>query len=150
MFLKFGKFTCMFLCTLLMLDFHQHPQDGTKNAHSEVHSKQQYHPSKDRVAPSLIPDFIRKLDTGDLKEVPGIGDVCLKVLKEHGISTSFQLFGQFLALKEEGMGQAEHSDRFVAWLKSIGAPPAARATIEAAIRAKVEVLFPGIYGEFLC
>jgi len=48
-----------------------------------------------------------------------VGPATVKVFKENGISTTFQLIGKYLMLKEEGVEPVEHADRFYFWLKSI-------------------------------
>ena len=53
-------------------------------------------------------------------QIPGIGPAAAKHLADQGISTSFQLIGKFLMLKEEGVECVDHCDRFWLWLKAIG------------------------------
>lgn len=52
-------------------------------------------------------------------QVPGIGPATVRVLKEHEITTTYQLIGKYLSLKGEGVEPVEHADRFYFWLKNI-------------------------------
>jgi hypothetical protein len=76
--------------------------------------------------------------------VPGIGPAAKAKLAEKGISTTFGLIGQFLLLKEEGVGPIEHCDRFWYWLNAAGIN-SYRAGIVQCIAEKVDTMFPGIY-----
>mmetsp|Transcript_1578 Transcript_1578/g.2611 ORF Transcript_1578/g.2611 Transcript_1578/m.2611 type:complete len:118 (-) Transcript_1578:118-471(-) len=104
-----------------------------------------FHPEKSRVDEVALSDFIRAPLSGDLKQVPGIGPATEKLLKEHGISTSYALIGQYLSLKQEGVEPVEHADRFYYWLKSINAPGGFRAGIVHAIGEKMNSAFVGLY-----
>jgi hypothetical protein len=92
-----------------------------------------------------LSDFIRAPITGDLKEVPGVGPATIKVFNENGITTTFQLIGQYLSLKEIDVLPIEHADRFYYWLKSLNTPTGFRAGIVHSIAEKMNVTFPGIY-----
>jgi len=83
--------------------------------------------------------------TGDLLEVPGIGEASAKALRDAGISTTFALIGKYLTLKEEGVGPIEHADRFYFWLKSIGTAAGHRAGVVHCIAEKMNITFVGIY-----
>lgn len=52
-------------------------------------------------------------------QVPGIGPATVRVLKEHDVTTTYQLIGKYLSLKGEGVEPVEHADRFYFWLKNI-------------------------------
>lgn len=91
-----------------------------------------------------LSEFIQASITGDLLEVPGIGPAAKAKLAEKGITTTFGLIGQFLLLKEEGVGPIEHCDRFWYWLNAAGIN-AHRAGIVQCIAEKVDTMFPGIY-----
>jgi hypothetical protein len=82
--------------------------------------------------------------TGDITEVPGIGPAAKEKLADKGITTTFGLIGQFLLLKEEGVGPIEHCDRFWYWLNTAGIS-SHRAGIVRCIAEKVDTMFPGIY-----
>jgi hypothetical protein len=104
-----------------------------------------FHPDKSRVGAGALADFIRAPISGKLEEVPGVGPATIKILQENGISTTFQLIGQYLMLKEDGVEAIEHADRFYYWLKSLKTPSGFRAGIVHAIAEKMNVTFPGIY-----
>jgi hypothetical protein len=104
-----------------------------------------FHPEKSKVNADTLADFIRAPITGDLLEVPGIGPATVAILKEHGITTTFQLLGQYLSLKDEGVEPVEHADRFYLWLKSINTPAGFRAGIVHSVAEKLNVSFPRIY-----
>eukprot|EP01038_Epipyxis_sp_PR26KG_P008051 gene8051-10907_t len=104
-----------------------------------------YHPEKSRVKPAALSDFLRAPLTGNLQEVPGVGPATVELLAQNGITTTFQLIGQYLSLKEAGVGPVEHADRFWYWLNSIGTPSGFRAGIVHAIAEKMNVTFVGIY-----
>ncbi len=78
-------------------------------------------------------------------QVPGVGEATIKILRQHDITTTFQLLGKYLSLKEEGVEPVEHADRFYYWLKSINTPAGFRAGIVHSIAEKMNVTFPGIY-----
>jgi hypothetical protein len=91
-----------------------------------------------------VSKWLRTPMTGELTEVPQLGPACAEKLKAAGISTTYGLFGQFLLLKEEGVGSVELCDRFYYWLDSIAIPPGSKGTITHAVALKLEVTFPGI------
>eukprot|EP01031_Cornospumella_fuschlensis_P023869 gene23869-28899_t len=62
-----------------------------------------FNPNKSKVSDARLADFIQAPLTGDLNEVPGIGPATVELLKKEGISTTFQLIGKYLSLKDEGL-----------------------------------------------
>ncbi len=104
-----------------------------------------YHPERSKVAAGTMGDWIHKEVTGDLNEVPGIGSASVKALKEQGITTTYQLFGKFLSLKEEGVGSIELADRFWFWLDSAGTAAGFRAAVVLAVAEKLNMSFTGLY-----
>ncbi len=104
-----------------------------------------FHPDKSRVGAGALADFIRAPISGKLEEVPGVGPATIKILNENGISTTFQLIGQYLSLKESDVQPIEHADRFYYWLKSLKTPSGFRAGIVHSVAEKMNVTFPGIY-----
>ncbi|TMW66543.1 hypothetical protein Poli38472_004308 [Pythium oligandrum] len=114
-----------------------------------------YDPQKSRVAVDTLADFLRAPLTGDLKEVPGIGDIAAGKLAagEDGdrVENTFQLIGKFLMLKasleenDDGLIDcADHCNAFWFWLKAKGIS-AYRSGIVMAIAEKVNTMLPGIY-----
>ena len=52
-------------------------------------------------------DFVNKpLLTGELKEVPGLGEVGINTLNHSGIFTTYQLIGKFLEVRKGGSNRA--------------------------------------------
>jgi predicted flap endonuclease-1-like 5' DNA nuclease len=52
-------------------------------------------------------DFVNKpLLTGELNEVPGLGEVCINTLNRSGIFTTYQLIGKFLEVRKRGSNRA--------------------------------------------
>lgn len=80
-----------------------------------------------------------------LWKVPGIGAATAKKLNDAGITTTYQLIGKYLSLKDEGIEPVEHAERFYYWLKSLDTPAGFRAGIVHAIAEKMNVTFVGIY-----
>mmetsp|Transcript_6560 Transcript_6560/g.9910 ORF Transcript_6560/g.9910 Transcript_6560/m.9910 type:complete len:115 (+) Transcript_6560:103-447(+) len=103
-----------------------------------------YDPNRSTIGPEGLSNFIQNTVTGDITEVPGIGPKAKEALAKKGITTTFQLFGQFLMLKEDGVGSVEHCDRFWYWLNSCGIS-SHRAGIVQCIAEKVDTMFPGVY-----
>ncbi len=68
-----------------------------------------YDPQKSRVAEDTLADFLRAPLTGDLTEVPGIGNAAVGKLAEgdenEKVTNTFQLIGKFLMLK---VGECYH------------------------------------------
>ena len=101
-----------------------------------------YHPGKSRVADSAVADFLRAPITGDILEVPGIGEASAKALRVAGISTTFGLIGKYLSLKEEDISMIDHHEKFYFWLKSIGTAGGFRAGVVHSIPEKINLTFP--------
>ena len=104
-----------------------------------------FHPERSRVGDDTMGDWIHKEVTGVLTDVPGIGPASVKALKEQGITTTYQLFGKFLSLKEEQVGSVELADRFWFWLDSAGTASGSRAAVVLAVAEKLNLSFPGLY-----
>ena len=52
-------------------------------------------------------DFVNKpLLTGELNEVPGLGEVGINTLNRSGIKTTYQLIGKFLEVRKGGSNRA--------------------------------------------
>mmetsp|Transcript_71741 Transcript_71741/g.199046 ORF Transcript_71741/g.199046 Transcript_71741/m.199046 type:complete len:117 (+) Transcript_71741:45-395(+) len=104
-----------------------------------------FHPNKSRVDEEKLGDFIRAQITGELQEVPGIGEKTEQVLREHGITTTWQLLAKYLSLKGEDVQAVEHNDRFYYWLKDTGTAAGYRAGVVHAIASKMDSAFSGLY-----
>lgn len=103
-----------------------------------------YAPHKSRISSEALADFIRAPITGDLSEVPGIGDSAILALSEVEVDTTFALMGKYLMLKQKDVEPIEHAERFYLWLKSIGIN-SHRCAIVTSISEKMNITFVGIY-----
>ena len=106
---------------------------------------QGYDPSRSRNDPDKLARFIQAPITGDLEEIPGLGPVTKEKMIAEGISTTYQLFGKFLMLKDEGVESVELCDRFWYWLESIETPAGYRGSIVQAVACKLDATYPGLY-----
>ncbi len=53
----------------------------------------------------------------DLQSIPGVGPAAAKLLREAGVHTTYQLIGQFLILRKEGIKPQELCDAFYQYIK---------------------------------
>ena len=103
-----------------------------------------FHPKNMRVKESTVAEFIMAPMEESLQSVPGVKTSNEKILKEEGVTTTFQLVGKYLSLKDENVDGVELADRFYYWLQSIGVN-AFRATIVGSIGEKASTWMPGVY-----
>jgi hypothetical protein len=104
-----------------------------------------YNPARSRTDPDRLAEFIQSRITGRLTEVPGLGEATENLLREQGITSTYQLFGKFLMLKDEGVESVELCDRFWYWLESIKTSPGHRGSIVQAVACKLDATYPGLY-----
>ena len=104
-----------------------------------------FHPERSRVSADTMGEWLRKVITGDLLEVPGVGPASVTAFKNNDITTTYQLFGKFLSLKDEGVGSVEHCERFYLWLNSVGTAPGTRGAVVLAVAEKLNMSFTGLY-----
>jgi hypothetical protein len=79
-----------------------------------LQSSEGYDPSKSSVGGDRMSAWIAQPITGNLSEVPGIGPAGIKKLADKDVTTTFNLIGEFLKLKGEGVESVEHCDRCAA------------------------------------
>ena len=103
-----------------------------------------YDPNKSQVSSDLLADFVEKEFEQDITSVPGIGAASCDKLKDAGITTTYQLLGQFLALKSTDMTPQEHCDEMWYWLKETGVN-AYRSGIILCLAEKCEIMMPNLY-----
>jgi hypothetical protein len=115
----------------------------------EEQERLRFNPKKSRVSEETMANFLRNQLTGDLKEVPGIGEITEHFLKQQGIDTTFQLLGKFLSFKSQQTNDLEMANLFYQWLHSISTPAGYRAGIVHSLGEKLNLLFPGIYDSSL-
>ena len=63
------------------------------------------------------------------------------------ITTTFQLFGKYLELRELGIDSVNHAELFYNWVKTTKIAVTNRAALVRAIAEKSNILFPGIYND---
>ena len=68
-----------------------------------------YNPARSKTKPDVLARFIGAPVSGDLTEIPGVGPATVELLRTHHITTTFQLFGKFLSLKDEGVESVGNS-----------------------------------------
>jgi hypothetical protein len=107
-------------------------------------SAEGYDKNRSSVSPDKLAEFLRADIVEDLQSVPSIGPKAVENLAALGVTTTFQLIGQFLMLKDAGVGPVEHCDRFWYWLKDAKIS-SNRSGIVQCIAEKLDTMFPGIY-----
>jgi hypothetical protein len=98
-----------------------------------------------KVAPSvMITTWIASDVTGDLQQVPFVGDKTVECLERAGIETSFQLLGAFLLLRKTPRHDAttETSEAFAEWLVDIGVHRSLVGRITGAVGVKLATWMP--------
>jgi hypothetical protein len=108
-----------------------------------------FDPNRTRVTDDTQAEWLRTIITGDLREVPGVGNTTIMKLAEcsDNITTTYQLLGKFLLLKGQGIGTIEHADRFYYWLELIGTSAGHRSSVVRSVAEKLQLQFPDIYDE---
>lgn len=105
-----------------------------------------FHPERGSVTGAgPMEDWLRQEVSTDLLKVPGVGPATVKLLKEVGITTTHQLFGKFLSLRDDDVRSIELADRFWFWLNSLGSPPGSRGAVVLAVAEKLNLTFTDLY-----
>jgi hypothetical protein len=109
----------------------------------------QYSPASTKLGAAALADFLRATPSGELLEVPGVGNANKALLIKAGITSTHQLLAKFLSFKGfNGDGSrvqcVEHCDMFYSWLKEIGIS-SHRSTLVCAIAEKTNNSYAGIY-----
>jgi hypothetical protein len=89
--------------------------------------------------------FLRTPWSAPLKKVPGIGPATQRVLRDHGITTMYQLIALFLSLRSEGITEADWCQAMWDRLTEMGCKSGHRAGIIDSLGDKLALIFPGIY-----
>lgn len=88
-----------------------------------------FDPHSTKMEEDVLTKFLHNPLTGDLSEVPGIGDKnkehFMNLNKEtegkfHNVMNSWQLMGVYMRLKEDNMTGADLCNKFWHWLKVVG------------------------------
>jgi len=103
-----------------------------------------YDAQKSQVSDNSLSEFIESHVSHDLESVPGIGPAAVEKLKEAGIESTFQLFGQYLFLSRKDNKAEEVNDEMWHWLKQIGIRTH-RSGIVRCLAEKCETVFPTIF-----
>ncbi|GAX10227.1 hypothetical protein FisN_3Lh424 [Fistulifera solaris] len=109
-----------------------------------------YDPKRSKVNKDKLDEFVQRDIKGDLEEVPGIGPAAVKKLAEPdaqgnpGITTTYQLIGAYLSLKNSECDPVSHNDYFWYWLKEKGIS-SHRSGIVQCIAKKCNSFMPGLY-----
>jgi predicted flap endonuclease-1-like 5' DNA nuclease len=96
-----------------------------------------FNPNKSRVTDDQMMAWLDKDVSGNLLEVPGIGDTSVEIMATCGITTTWQLFGKFLLVREADMTPLDHCDAFWDFLEDCETPPGYRSGVVAAIQEKL-------------
>jgi hypothetical protein len=104
-----------------------------------------FDPSQSRVSEDALLEFLKKPISGDLEEVPGVGDVTRGIFEDEGVTNTFQLVAKFISFITKEKNCAAHCQDFYNWLQSIHTPPKYRAGIVVAVAEKVTTWMPGVY-----
>lgn len=113
-----------------------------------------YDPERSQVSDDKLSEWLEAEMTEDLTSVPGIGSRAATALSldatnesgevsDPGITTTFQLFGKFLHLRQAGMTTQAHGDAMWYWLQSRGVSTH-RAGIVHCLLEKALVIVPGL------
>jgi len=106
----------------------------------------EYDPNRSKVSADKLSQFIKSPILADLCSVPGISTITAKDFEKAGISTTHQLIGLYLSLKDKDTGPVELADKFYFWLqREVPSLTGYRAGVVQCICEKCDILFPGIY-----
>lgn len=104
-----------------------------------------FHPENSRVAADKLADFVRDQLDPEITSIPGIGPAAASIFADAGITTSYQLVGKFLSMKDSDIGPIEHVERFYQWLCALKISGGHRAGTVHALAEKLNIWFPGLY-----
>jgi hypothetical protein len=105
-----------------------------------------YDPTRSRISENTLAAFLASDIEGELQTVPGIGPSAEEKLAKHGVTTTWQLIGNFLACKDKDMTVQEHHDAMWYFLQEVGVS-SCRSGIVHALSEKCNILFPNMFRE---
>ena len=114
------------------------------NTNSPKQSSHGYDPGKSQVSDSSLAQFLENEINSDLISVPGIGPKSAEKLNTNGISTTYQLIGTFLTLKQLEDTSQDHCDRMWHWLQSCGIDTYRSGIVQCLVE-KCEIMMPSLY-----
>jgi len=103
-----------------------------------------YDPRRSKVSDTTLEEFKVAVLTGNLTQVPGIGKVSMKKLKNNGIENSFQLIGRYMSTATMAGNKIDTyllNQEFYQFLKGCKIS-SCRSAIVLAISQKVTMSFP--------
>ena len=104
-----------------------------------------YDANKSQVSHNALAEFLQNpVDNNDLESVPGIGPGAVELLKDAGITCTYQLIGQYLFLCTKNNKAKEHNDEMWYWLKQ-GGIRSHRSGIVMSLAEKCETVFPMLF-----
>jgi predicted flap endonuclease-1-like 5' DNA nuclease len=96
-----------------------------------------FNPNKSRVTDDQMMAWLEKEVSGNLDEVPGLGEKSVDKMATHGIMTTWQLFGKFLLLREADMTPLDHCEAFWSFLEDCDTPSGFRSGVVLAVQEKL-------------
>jgi predicted flap endonuclease-1-like 5' DNA nuclease len=96
-----------------------------------------FNPNKSRITDDQMMAWVEKEVTGNLDEVPGLGEKSVTKMGAAGIVTTWQLFGKFLLLREADMSPVDHCDAFWSFLEECDTPSGYRSGVVLAVQEKL-------------
>lgn len=87
---------------------------------------------------------------GGLSCIPNVGAVTQECLAKVGITTQYQLIGQFLMFRKTGDNTQMRCDLMVSFLEQIGVKKALLSVITYALAKKLNRTFPGFFVDSEC
>ena len=90
--------------------------------------------------------FLRTPITGELTEIPHVGQASKQQFEAQGILTTHQLIAKYLSFKDPNVGSVEHADRFFYWLQDVvGINNALLSKVTRCIGELCNLKFPGLF-----
>ena len=103
-----------------------------------------YDVNKSQVSDNALAEFLENHIDNDLESVPGIGPGAVGLLKDAGITCTYQLIGQYLFLCTKENKAKDHNDEMWYWLKEVGIR-SHRSGIVMSLAEKCETVFPMLF-----
>lgn len=100
-----------------------------------------YDASASRLTDAALTLWMETEITGQLTEVPGVGEKTAGKLNDVGIHTTFQLFGKYLSLRGPGVDQQEHLNLFMNFLEGAGCAKSYLASQVQAVSERMNIGF---------
>ena len=112
--------------------------------HAKAHLIEKYDPAKSQISANNLAVFKNAPMGADLMCIPGVGAKCVQHLALAGITTSFQLLGEFLRFRGNNISSEDQCQMFFHWLRTKNIDHCTHCVVQA-IAEKCDLLFPGLY-----